>query len=164
MTIQYTNHCAQLRVLGEDIQLLLSYATLSHCWGSARIFRCTLDNIDQTRANIDVEHLPRTFHDALCVISKAFGIEYIWRDSPPDWKSEAKTVAKVYEKAIVNVAASVSLDSHGGLFHDRASDRMTTGYFRPKPIMKEYLAVESISNTVHFWTNALGDATLNSRG
>ena len=69
--------------------------------------------------------LPRAFLDATS-LTKFLDLEYIWtdslcikQDSTEDWQNESSTMCDVYSGAFVNIAASASVDSHGGLFLER---------------------------------------------
>ncbi|KAK3358097.1 hypothetical protein B0T25DRAFT_440444, partial [Lasiosphaeria hispida] len=54
------------------------------------------------------------------------GIRYLWivslciiQDSTADWEAESAAMARVYGLTSVNIAATSSLDSRGGLLFDR---------------------------------------------
>ncbi|KAK0737986.1 hypothetical protein B0T18DRAFT_394362 [Schizothecium vesticola] len=76
----------------------LKYATLSHCWGKTQIIQLKKAVEGTFTGNgIPVDSLPPTFQQA--VISAL--------------------MASVYGRAVVNIAASSSSDSRGGLFYNR---------------------------------------------
>ncbi|KAG4290188.1 hypothetical protein FPRO06_02074 [Fusarium proliferatum] len=105
------------------------YLTLSHCWGrNVNIFRRT------TGGNLEIpsKNLPRTFRDAITVTRK-LGFTYLWIDSlciiqgdKVDWERESSNMASIYSKGILNLAASYSPDSHGGLFLERNQYHVTS--------------------------------------
>ena len=104
------------------------YLTLSHCWGqNPTIYRRT------TGGNLEVslEELPQTFRDAITV-TRRLGFTYLWIDSlciiqgdEDDWEREAANMANVYTHGVLNLAASYSADSHGGLMLKRGRVHVT---------------------------------------
>ncbi|KAM0417480.1 hypothetical protein ACHAPT_012544 [Fusarium lateritium] len=101
------------------------YATLSHCWGGAQILKLMTGNIDALKVDIPFHRLPQTFQDAVQVV-RNLGISYIWIDSlciiqnsDQDWQKEARTMLQVYKHALLNIAATASANSFGGLFQER---------------------------------------------
>ncbi|PMD35012.1 HET-domain-containing protein [Hyaloscypha variabilis F] len=110
--------------LRETNNLVGVYATLSHCWGLVHPLTTTRDTYDQRIQGIAIDELPKTFRDAVLVTRK-LGIRYLWIDSLciiqrdlTDWKIESSRMAGVYSNAYVNLAASGSRDSRGGLFRE----------------------------------------------
>ncbi|PNP82205.1 hypothetical protein FNYG_04394 [Fusarium nygamai] len=109
------------------------YLTLSHCWGqNANIIRRT------TAGNLEIpfKNLPRTFRDAITVTRK-LGFMYLWIDSlciiqgdKADWERESSIMASIYSNGILNLAASYSSDSHGGLFLERNQHHVTSCSWR----------------------------------
>ena len=98
------------------------YATLSHCWGLVGPLTTTRDTRPQRLQGITLNDLPNTFRDAILVTRK-LGIRYLWIDSlcilqgdKTDWETESGRMADVYSNAYINLAASSSRDSRGGLF------------------------------------------------
>ena len=98
------------------------YATLSHCWGLVGPLTTTRDTRPQRLQGIALNDLPNTFRDAVLVTRK-LGIRYLWIDSlcilqgdKTDWETESGRMADVYSNAYINLAASSSRDSRGGLF------------------------------------------------
>lgn len=99
------------------------YLTLSHCWGrNANVYRRT------TRGNLEIpfEELPRTFRDAVTVTRK-LRFTYLWIDSlciiqgdEGDWERESANMASFYANGVLNLAASYSADSSGGLMLERS--------------------------------------------
>ncbi|KAH6889395.1 heterokaryon incompatibility protein-domain-containing protein [Thelonectria olida] len=101
------------------------YATLSHCWGKVNILKLTESSLPHLQNEIHLSQLPKTFQDAIQVV-KSLGLNYIWidslcivQDSREDWEKEARTMLKVYQHALCNIAATHSADDLGGLFRNR---------------------------------------------
>lgn len=76
---------------------------------------------------VKIPTLPRTFEDAIAFARK-LRIRYLWIDSlciiqgdTEDWQMECSIMDKVYQNSFCNLAATVSIDSHGGLFFNRPS-------------------------------------------
>jgi hypothetical protein len=100
------------------------YCALSHCWGPQdrlppRTIKSTLNNHIQ---GIEISSLPKTFQDAIAV-TRGLGIRYLWIDSlcivqddEKDWESEAKQMGKVYQAALLVIAASGAANCHVGCF------------------------------------------------
>jgi hypothetical protein len=72
-----------------------------------------------------IDQLPKTFIDAIKVAS-LLGVHYIWidaltiiQDSSDDWAKEASRMGDVYKYSFINIGATASTDSHGGLFFER---------------------------------------------
>lgn len=106
------------------------YCALSHCWGRPdKPPICTTRTTLQTHIRgIAIAKLPQTFKDAVTVTRK-IGIRYLWIDSlcivqddEEDWRKEASKMGKVYERAILTIAASGAHDSHEGCFISKSSD------------------------------------------
>ena len=123
---------------GDTIQLILTqdhppsspYITLSHCWGTIFPFCTTRKNISRVMKYISLSELPRTFQDCV-VAAHELGIQYIWIDSlciiqddRQDWARHAGAMDKIYENALVTLAAVSSPDgSVPFLGPDAPSDR-----------------------------------------
>jgi hypothetical protein len=147
------------------------YASLSHRWGGANILKCTTDTIDDLKTKVPVSALPATFRDALYAI-KYLGIKYIWidslciiQDSTADWTREAQTMIKVYQRALINLAATRSQGSNMGLFVDRDVGLMYSGVFQiDNGVVKgDFFAVEAALDSEH-WDLEIETAPLNARG
>ena len=101
------------------------YATLSHCWGSARYLQLNSANLRGLKHQIAISDLPLTFKEAFAV-TRRLGIRYIWidslcisQDSKEDWLHEAALMHKVYSHSYCTIAAAASADSTQGLFRCR---------------------------------------------
>lgn len=106
----------------------VSYATLSHCWGKANVFKLTKDTALQMREGIGLNVLPKTFQDAVYV-TRTLGLRFLWidslcviQDSFDDWAEQAPTMQDIYRHAFVNIAASFGGSSTAGLFRQRISE------------------------------------------
>ncbi|KAK3364013.1 heterokaryon incompatibility protein-domain-containing protein [Lasiosphaeria hispida] len=103
------------------------YAALSHCWGPIQPdgSRTLLANIDVYKERIAYEALPKTFQDAIQV-SRALGYKFLWIDSlciiqddQADWVRESSSMALVYGKAHLVIAASSSSGCTEGFLKER---------------------------------------------
>lgn len=115
--------CVRLyKTTDEDIGL--GYCTLSHCWGGATdILTLTSQNITSLFNSIKIEHLPKTFRDAI-EVTKALGLEYLWidslciiQDSSDDWSREAAVMGTIYANATCTISAAVGGDHKRRLLH-----------------------------------------------
>lgn len=98
------------------------YATLSHSWGGADIFALRKDTIEEMKRGIDILQLLPTFVQALDV-ARSLNMKWIWidslcilQDSLEDWAKEAGLMKDVYQNAVVNIAATNSVNSYGGVY------------------------------------------------
>jgi hypothetical protein len=126
LQVEQSNGMVRLR-LREDGEIAENaiYATLSHCWGEHLSLKLFQDEYDTFKALVSFADLPRTFQEAVYV-TMYLGIPYIWidalciiQDSQQDWAREAALMSEVYANALVNLAATASSDSSGGLFRFR---------------------------------------------
>lgn len=99
------------------------YTTLSHCWGGKVPLRLLSHNHQALLNEISPEDLPKTFLHAVTVTRK-LGIPYLWidslciiQDSASDWEAESNRMCDVYRGSYLNIAASASSNSAGGLFY-----------------------------------------------
>lgn len=109
-----------------------AYATLSHCWGKSPPLRLLTQNMYQMKQGIPRESLPRIFSEAIEVCWQ-LGIRYLWidclcicQDSEEDWAEESSLMGKIYSYAIINIAATGSVDCNGSLF-DATTDCPSAG-------------------------------------
>lgn len=153
-------------VLSVEDKVNSPYASLSHCWGGADILKLTKSTINTFRQRISLSNLPKTFVDAITG-ARALGIRHIWidslciiQDSKEDWAHEAVLIHKVYRNAYVNIAATNSKNSFGGLFHDR--DPVSLGeepvQLSIGPLSGRYRLVD-----VGYYTHMIDQAPLNRR-
>jgi hypothetical protein len=104
----------------------ISYATLSHCWGTKRFIRTTLSTLSEFKSGFSWATLPRTFQDAIQV-AKALGLNYIWidsiciiQDSLKDWVRESTLMASIYSNSYLNIAATRASDTTLGCLSPRS--------------------------------------------
>lgn len=144
------------------------YFTLSHCWGGTVPLRLLRENMSSMERNIPLDHLPKTFQDAVIVTQK-LGVRYLWIDSlcivqddADDWQHESALMIDVYRNATCNISAAASSNSSEGLFLDRdstlaepikANFRTDRTGFVPHDFWPEYI-----------WTWGLETGPLMSRG
>lgn len=110
-------------VYGTEVHVDSAYVTLSHCWGTSDFIRLTSENHHAYIANLPFKSLPQTFQDAV-ELTFALGLNYLWidslciiQDSQDDWLQESSTMGTVYAQGQLNIAATYSQNSDGGLFH-----------------------------------------------
>lgn len=112
-------------VLKETTGEIGAYVALSHCWGTNprnAIPMTTTSNLDQRKLGIPMTELPRSFQDAIKIVRK-LNIRYIWIDSlcivqddSDDWRQESSRMARIYQLAILTIAATGAKDSSVGCF------------------------------------------------
>lgn len=108
-------------VATQDLEAV-TYATLSHCWGSSQPFVTLSSNLKTRMDGIDSNTLPRTFKDAITVCRR-LQIEYLWIDSiciiqddKKDWESESRKMGLIYLNSFFTIAATrASHDEEGFL-------------------------------------------------
>jgi hypothetical protein len=92
-----------------------SYATLSHCWGSAaKPFMTEMATIHLRHQRIDFGDLPRSFQDAVRItlrITRRLKIRYLWidtlciiQDSIDDWAAESAQMARIYKSSLLTIS------------------------------------------------------------
>ena len=108
-----------------DLEDKNPYMTLSHCWGSVTPIRYTALTTAELESGLAVGDLPKTFQDAVAV-ARTIRCQYLWIDSlciaqddRKDWEVEAAQMDKVYSNAMLNIGATGSANSLGGLFFKR---------------------------------------------
>lgn len=147
--IQDDVECLPTRVIdvspfpeSKDVKLVVPdgkagvYVTLSHCWGppDKKPLQTTKENLKDHIQRIPFDTLPKTFKDAV-EITRHLGVRYLWIDSlciiqndAIDWKTEAKTMGLLYERARCTIAAADATDSTQGFFlGGRKSGEQTLG-------------------------------------
>ncbi|KAK8079274.1 hypothetical protein PG994_003081 [Apiospora phragmitis] len=112
-----------------------------------------------------------TFQHAVTTV-RSLGIRYIWidllciiQDSEEDWQTEAATMGKVYQHALLNVAATHGKNSHSGLF--TSQDPQTSfAVFQMKGEETggiEIVMTEDLTIPSGYWTDEVQQGTLNKR-
>jgi hypothetical protein len=83
-------------------------------------------NLEDRRLGIPLMELSKTFQDAV-QIARSLNVAYIWIDSlcivqddPEDWKAEAAKMSRIYQGAMLMVAATGSASGKGGCFLKRS--------------------------------------------
>jgi hypothetical protein len=101
------------------------YISLSHCWGKVKQFTTTKASFANHQINIDYDHLPKSFRDAID-ITRLLGVRYIWIDSicicqddGEDWERESAKMTSVYMNSCLTIASSAAKDSSIGCFISR---------------------------------------------
>jgi hypothetical protein len=102
------------------------YVTLSHCWGDSVSVnhRLSSTNYDAFRKGILIGGMPKTFRDAIYFAAKLKNVGYIWIDSlcimqggdGEDWLVQSADMDRVYSETYLNLSATASPNSGGGLF------------------------------------------------
>ncbi|KAH7086879.1 heterokaryon incompatibility protein-domain-containing protein [Paraphoma chrysanthemicola] len=109
----------------ENIQGDVSYATLSHCWGSVQPLKLTTETARQFQQGISTRQLSRTFQHAI-EVTRRLNLKFLWidslcivQDNISDWAAEARCMRQIYGNAACGIAATAAVDGTGGLFFDR---------------------------------------------
>lgn len=99
---------------------VISYVTLSHCWGGVVPLRTLKANLRDHLKKIPKSSIPRTFSNAI-ILAQALGIGFLWIDSlcivqddPSDWETEASKMHTIYRGAVLAIAATSSKSSNDG--------------------------------------------------
>ncbi|PMD49898.1 HET-domain-containing protein, partial [Hyaloscypha bicolor E] len=151
----------------------INYLTLSHRWGTQILFTLTTLNIREMTRQIPLQHLSKTFRDAI-EITRRLGIRYLWidslciiQDSPQDWRSESARMGDVYKFAYCNLSATqASGGSYDGLYVDRDPLTVKPLLLSAKACQATPALVKSQAYCIHRgfeeWTE-LTNAALNKR-
>jgi Heterokaryon incompatibility protein (HET) len=103
------------------------YVALSYCWGppDRKPNLTTVANLGERKSKIMMGELVKCFQDAVH-ITRALGIRYLWidslcilQDSDVDFATQAQKMSKIYENAILTIAASCTSDSHTSFLRPR---------------------------------------------
>ncbi|OCK95970.1 HET-domain-containing protein, partial [Cenococcum geophilum 1.58] len=101
------------------------YATLSYCWGAANHLKLEGAVLQSFQAGINTSELPRTMRHAVGLV-RELGLRFLWidslciiQDSIDDWRTQSALMGSIYQHSHINIAASTSEDSEGGLFFSR---------------------------------------------
>jgi hypothetical protein len=106
------------------------YCALSHCWGplDKRPIVTTRYTLGEYARGIEIKKLPKTYHDAVTV-TRGIGVRYLWIDSlcivqddADEWEKESGKMGKIYERAILTIAASGAQDSTRGCFISKSHE------------------------------------------
>lgn len=142
------------------------YAALSHCWGESQPVQLLHRNVNEFTRGIPIESLPLTFREAVELCS-SLGIGYLWidslciiQDSRADWERECSLMQLVYSNCWINIAATASDNSIGGLFR--------RGPMRQTPVFRaswtgDLKSGDYLIDYHQFWAEALDREPLNQR-
>jgi Heterokaryon incompatibility protein (HET) len=145
-----------------------SYLTLSHCWGRCEepVLRLLQDNLEAFMEKIYFEDLPKTFKDAV-TCAEQLGVRYLWidslciiQDSKEDWLNQSSLMAEVFSRSLLNIAATSSANTMGGLFRLRDPAAVSC-YFEPQDVESAepgYFCVDLDS-----WERTVEKGILNTR-
>ncbi|KAF2014864.1 HET-domain-containing protein [Aaosphaeria arxii CBS 175.79] len=158
------------------------YVTLSHCWGSGAVkpeHRLTYLTEQGLRRGISVDKLPKTFQEAIFFAALIKGVGYIWIDSlcirqkpegeeegaevaaaQRDWLHQSADMDLVYSATYLNISATASDSSAGGLFRNR-----DPAMLKAESVMLniEGLPGVYIPDTEKMSTNAIGSVEVRAR-
>ncbi|RMZ68292.1 heterokaryon incompatibility [Pyrenophora seminiperda CCB06] len=107
------------------------YVTLSHCWGKnvSHEYKLTSENLATFRdTGIQLRNMPKTFRHAIEFAARLPFVGFIWIDSLcikqganelEDWLQQSANMHKVYSETFLNISATASSNSDGGLFFER---------------------------------------------
>lgn len=164
------------------------YVTLSHCWGGDIRQKLTRGNYKQYTQGILVHELPKTFQDAVYFAASMEDVGYLWIDSLciiqndiEDWLLQSATMDRVYSETFLNLSATASLNSHGGLFRHRDCtlleeeevllniEGLPLAYDRKSVPTGQYdrechFLRQCIVKDASFWDNTVDRGPVNSRG
>ncbi|KAJ2985270.1 hypothetical protein NUW58_g5625 [Xylaria curta] len=103
----------------------LAFAALSYCWGGDQKLKLTTASRGTLMGGIAFASLPRTFQDAVVVVSK-MGLSYLWadalcimQDDDDDKGRELAVMAKVYQNASFTIVASRAVSVEEGFLGPR---------------------------------------------
>lgn len=149
----------------------IKYATLSHCWGQKSEKHLTRASYNDLKNGTDLAVLPRTFREAV-LACQILNIEYLWIDSlcivqddEDDWRHHTGLMANVYASGYVNLAATYSPSSNGGLLGQDQNPLL----FNPPLLSTQWSGHIDRKGQFLFyrramWTDHVEDAPLNLRG
>jgi len=142
------------------------YIALSHPWGDAKIhdhFVTTVKNIEDYKAEIDIEKLPKTFRDAI-EVTRQLGVQYIWIDSlciiqgeGGDFQDEAKYMETVFRLAYCVIAASRATGTSDGFLGTRQEREFAMFETRSKDPLYVCEAIDDFQHDII-------EGSLNKRG
>lgn len=116
-----SNETVKLVALGDNDQE--KYAALSYPSDSG-IVSCLEPSMLVEGNEIQVDHLPQTFQDAI-LATRASNVQYLWIDSLcvpgnlSEWDRSSPQAGSVYSNAYVTISATGATDALGGLFVSR---------------------------------------------
>lgn len=97
------------------------YVALSHCWGGHVPLTTTQGTLAARQGGIELDSLPKTFRDAI-MVTRALDLQYIWidslciiQDSRQDWTEQAPQMHRIYDNAVLTIAADGAVNGTVGL-------------------------------------------------
>lgn len=103
----------------------VSYAALSHRWGSSERSVLASNLLASYERDIPISDLSPTIRDAFHA-TRCIGLQYLWIDSlcivqddPDDWSKESVSMTKVYGLATCTIAAALGGSGDDGCFAPR---------------------------------------------
>lgn len=97
------------------------YVALSHCWGGHVPLTTTQGTLAARQCGIELDSLPKTFRDAI-MVTRALDLQYIWidslciiQDSRQDWNDQAPQMHRIYDNAVLTIAADGAVNGTVGL-------------------------------------------------
>ena len=106
------------------------YLTLSYCWGDAKPYKTTAQNIARMEKFIPTQTLPQTIRDAFQVAHE-LNVQYIWidalciiQDNKEEWDEESKRMGAIYVNSFATIAATCAENSGQGFLRSRTIERV----------------------------------------
>lgn len=163
------------------------YVTLSHCWGAPKhgFLKLTAQNEKTLKEEgIEMRRFPKTFREAILFASRLDKIGYIWIDSlcimqksspdadeqvsEKDWLEQSRTMDKVYARSFLNISATDSKNSDGGLFRNRYPEFLWGDEVLLKWGSNDGSSTHRLTRCtiidVSFWEDLVAQAPVNQRG
>lgn len=109
-----------------------SYATLSHRWGGADMFKLMTSNFADCRKGIPIQRLSQMLQETIRVVIR-LRIRYLWVDclcifqddgDSRDWRVECSRMEQYCGNAFINISATASRNGSQGLFRERKPDKL----------------------------------------
>lgn len=117
----------QIRIV-ETTNVMLSYATLSYCWGTIhnKTWLTEKGNLHKRTSAFNIESMPKTVREAFIITSR-LGFRYIWvdalcivQDDAAEWARESANMGNIYHESVVTIVASSSRSAEQGCFNTRS--------------------------------------------
>ncbi|KAK5692283.1 hypothetical protein LTR17_025412 [Elasticomyces elasticus] len=166
----------------EELTHAITYATLSHCWGSYMPLKLEEFRVIQYRKRIPLKNISPVFRDAI-EVSHALNLRYIWidslciiQDSEEDWQTESAMMCDIYSYCHLNIAADDAEDGSWGLFRGRTPADLQPIHIvvttkGASPYNSEFLkpgdmleAGNYVLFDMHSWKHQIDNSPLEKRG
>ncbi|MBE3041273.1 HET domain-containing protein [Candidatus Bathyarchaeota archaeon] len=102
---------------------MVSYATLSYCWGNTTALKTTRTNIEEHTRGISLSKFPETLRDAIR-FARGLGFRYLWIDAlciiqgdASDWSKQARDMTAIYHGCALNIAVANAESGDAGMVH-----------------------------------------------